>query len=183
MIVELEGKITFIDPTFVHIKVGGITYKVFVSVQTSTKLSKKVVILNITQIIKEDSANLYGFVDEEEKKLFDILIKINGVGPSTAMAVCSTFSAKEFLSAVYSNDIRTITMVPGIGPKSAKRILVELGDAAINFNSEAKPFIAESTMALESLGFKKDKINRVFKECISQDTASLVKEALKKLAK
>lgn len=182
MIIEIEGDITVVEPTFVHMKVGGITYKIFVSVNTSSSINKEFSSLKITQILKEDSNTLYGFIGHDEQRMFETLIKINGVGPRTAMAVCSTFIPQNFLSIVNSNDIKSITMVPGIGPKSAKRILVELSEFSLSGVS-TDTHIVDATMALESLGFKDAKIKSVFKLCKSTDTASLVKEALQKLAK
>ena len=182
MIVGIEGDIVLIDPTFIHLKVGGITHKIFVSINTSSSLQKENVSLHIVQIIKEESNSLYGFLSIDEQKVFQTLVKINGVGPSTAMAVCSTFSPQNFLSIVNSNDLRSITMVPGIGPKSAKRILIELSEFSLNSTMSEK-YIEDTILALESLGFKAAKIKSILKECKAKDTAGLVKEALQKLAK
>ena len=77
-------------------------------------------------LIKEDSNNLYGFLDSNEKKLFDTVIKINGVGPKAAMAICSTFTPSSFAEIVETSDVTMLKRVPGIGPKGASRILVEL---------------------------------------------------------
>ncbi|CAA6802221.1 MAG: Holliday junction DNA helicase RuvA [uncultured Campylobacterales bacterium] len=182
MIVEIEGDITLIEPTFIHLKVGGITHKLFVSINTSSSLKKEFTNFHIVQIIKEESNSLYGFLSIDEQKVFQTLIKINGVGPSTAMAVCSTYSPQNFLSIVSSNDVRSITMVPGIGPKSAKRILIELSEFSLT-NITTDKYIQDTVLALESLGFKNAKIKSILKDCTANDTASLVKEALQKLAK
>ena len=91
MIVGIEGKVVKKEVTFVYIKTpSGLTYKVFVSLTCIGKISTDVIALHVTQIIREDQHSFYGFIDENEKKVFDTLIKLNGIGPSTALAVCST---------------------------------------------------------------------------------------------
>ncbi len=184
MIVAIEGEVVKKEPTFLHLKLSnGLTYLVYISLNSSAKISTDFVSLHTTQIIKEDSHSLYGFVDSLEKLMFDRVIKINGVGPSTALAICSTFTPEAFSKAVMSSDVNTIKMVPGIGPKSAKRILVELGDFDLTLNESDDSNLAktDALLALESLGFKKDKIQKVLGSCKSKETAELIKEALKKL--
>lgn len=182
MIVAIEGEVALKEPTFIHLKTHGITYHIFVSLNCASKIDTKEVSLNISQIIREDSNTLYGFMDTNEKIMFDRLVKINGVGPSTAMAICSTFTPSAFSRAIAAQDVDSIKMVPGIGPKSAKRILVELGDFSLEISEKGKDrFWHDAMAALETLGFKKDKIQKVFSTCISTDTSALVKEALKKL--
>jgi len=182
MIVAIEGEVVKKEPTLLHIKTYGITRAVHISLNCSSKIDSKSVSLHITQILKEDSDNLYGFLDTQEKFMFDRVIKINGIGPSTALAICSTFTPEVFAKIIASNDVGSIKMVPGIGPKTAKRVLVELSDFTFDGLVEAKDKnFKEALEALESLGFKKDKISKILLECDSKDTASLVKEALKKL--
>lgn len=184
MIIAIDGKIVKKEPTYLHVKTNsGLTYKVNVSLFCSSKVNLEDISLHVTQIIREDANNLYGFVDSDEKMVFDTLVKVNGVGPSTALAVCSTLSPSEFASALSSNNIEAFKRVPGIGPKSAKRILVELSDFSLENISENSPSsgLNEAMMALESLGFKKERIKKVLATCKAEDTSSLIKEALKKL--
>ncbi len=184
MIVGIEGKIVHKEPTFVHINVNGLIYEVFISINCSSAIIDTDVKLYTTQIIKEESNNLYGFLDLNEKKLFDTVIKINGVGPKVALAICSTFTPSSFAQIVETSDVGMLKRVPGIGPKGASRILVELSGFVVTA-TESTGTLNESgsqaVMALESLGFKKDQINKALTACISTDTAGLVKEALKKL--
>ena len=185
MIVGIEGKVTKKEVTFVHIHTAsGLTYKVFVSLSCIGKITGDTVFLHVTQIIREDQHSLYGFVDENEKKVFDTLIKLNGIGPSTALAVCSTLSPDDFAAALISQNIQAFQKVPGIGPKSAKRILVELSDFTLQLNHEdnASGSMLEASMALESLGFKKEMIKKALSSCQGGDTQTLIKEALKKLS-
>jgi len=184
MIVGLNGKIEYKEPSFVHIDVEGIIYEVFISLQTFSALPKERVKLFTTQIIREDASLLFGFLDMSEKKMFARLIKINGVGPKVAMAICSTYTPSQFGVVISNKDMNGVKKVPGIGPKSAGRILVELAgfdEELIANSSPQNHSFNEATEALESLGFKKDKISKALSACEGGDTASLVKQALKLL--
>ena len=175
MIVALEGKIVKKEPTVVHVKcASGVTYKISTSLLTSSTCTLgEVVELNTTQIVREDAHLLFGFSTTQEQRVFETLIKLSGIGPSTAIAVCSTLSPKEFTNALVTNDMSAFVRVPGIGPKGAKRILVELGE--FRLDSEESSYANDAILALESLGFKRDKIQKAISECSSTDTASLVK--------
>ncbi len=184
MIVAIEGEVVKKEPTFLHLKLSnGITNLVHISINSSAKIDTELISLYITQIIKEDSHSLYGFIENTEKLMFDRVIKINGVGPSTALAICSSFTPEAFSKACLGGDVNAIKAVPGIGPKSAKRILVELSDFNLSIDeldskSGAKH---DALLALLSLGFKKEKINKVLTACKLETTEDLIKEALKKL--
>jgi len=188
MIVGLIGKVIKKDPTLLNLNVNGIIYEIFVSLNCSSKIISDDVTLEITHIIREDSQTLYGFLDVNEKKLFDTVIKINGVGPKVALAICSTFTPTSFAQIVNENDVSMLKRVPGIGPKGASRILVELSGSIIDLNVEEDEGInnsslLEASLALESLGFKQDILSKILKTCVSTTTSDLVKEALKKLQK
>lgn len=187
MIVGLEGKIIKKEPTVLHINVNGTIYEVFVSLNCSSAINEEKVMIHTTHIIREDAQSLYGFVDINEKKLFDTVIKINGVGPKVALAICSTYTPTMFAQIVTNNDVNMLKKVNGIGPKAAGRILVDLSGFVVDTsdsqmdNSSASSL--EAIMALESLGFKKDAINKALQGCNADTTGGLVKEALKKLQK
>ena len=186
MIVGLRGKIVKKEPTVVNLDVNGVVYEVFVSLNCSAKITDENIILNTTHIIKEESQSLYGFLDLNEKKLFDTVIKINGVGPKVALAICSTFTPTSFAQIVESSDVNMLKRVPGIGPKGASRILVELSGFVITSDNQEDSDSntqLEAQLALESLGFKKDQISKILKTCKSTSTSDLVKEALKQLQK
>jgi len=186
MIVGIEGRIEHKEPTNIHINTNGVIYNIFVSLNCSSAITSTNIKLFTTYIVKEDSQSLYGFIDINEKKLFDTVIKINGVGPKVALAICSTFTPSSFSQIVSNKDVGTLKRVPGIGPKGASRILVELSGFLVDGNSDESPkgaSISEASMALESLGFKKDQINKVLASCNATSTALLVKEALKGLQK
>jgi Holliday junction DNA helicase RuvA len=182
MIVGIEGTVERKDPTYVHVNVNGLIYEVLVSINTSNRISDKKVKLFVTQVIREDADLLFGFMDTNEKKMFDTVLKINGVGPKVGLAICSTFTPETFAKVVSSKDVSMLKRVPGIGPKAASRILVELADFIVDGNEESSDSgaMGEAIMALESLGFKKDAIQKALSGC-GGDTSTLVKEGLKKL--
>lgn len=185
MIVGLEGTLQYKEPTFVHIQVSGVVYEVFISLHTFSAIENDKVSLFTTQIIREDAQLLFGFLQMSEKKMFARLIKINGVGPKVAMAICSTYTPAQFATVINNKDMNGVKKVPGIGPKSAGRILVELAgfDIELISSSEApaSQAFSQASQALESLGFTKTKISKALSACSGKDTASLVKEALKLL--
>lgn len=182
MIVAIEGKVTHKEPTFLHIKLSsGLSYGVCISLQSSgnVKLNENIELL-ISEIIREDAHLLYGFLEKDEKSMFEALLKVNGVGASTALAVCSTLTPKGFSDALMHGSVESFKKVPGIGPKTAKRILVELSEFSVT--SSQNPVFNEASQALEALGFKKDKITKALSSCTATTTAELVKEALKKIS-
>ncbi len=183
MIVGIEGKVEHKEPTHLHINVNGVIYQVGISLNCSGAISTDDIKLFTTYIVKEDSQSLYGFIDINEKKLFDTVIKINGVGPKVALAICSTFTPSSFAQIVANKDVATLKRVPGIGPKGASRILVELSGFVVDGNSDEMQgaSVSEAVQALESLGFKKDQISKVLSKCSATTTSELVKQALKGL--
>ncbi|WP_297335143.1 Holliday junction branch migration protein RuvA [Algoriphagus sp.] len=167
MIAYLQGKLVFKDPTYVIIDVGGIGYQVKISLQTYSKIKEEEQIRLLTFLhIKEDAHTLYGFKDEEEKRLFLLLISINGVGPNTGLMILSSLSTGEIEQAILEGDVATIQHVKGIGAKTAQRIILELKDKVGKSGSENTPtplgFLKssnkireEALQALITLGFPK----------------------------
>ena len=183
MIVGIEGIVEKKDPTFVHLNLNGLIHEVNISLNTSNAIGESRVKLLVTQIIREDANLLFGFMEKDEKKMFDTLIKINGVGPKVAMATCSTFVPATFARVVADKDVSLLKRVPGIGPKAASRILVELADFIVDGNEDSTMIdngMADAILALESLGFKKEHIKKALVGATG-DTSSLVKQGLKKL--
>ena len=185
MIVGLKGTIEYKETTFVHVEVSGVVYEVFISLQTFSAIGSDEVKLFTSHIIREDAQLLYGFLDISEKKMFERLIKISGVGPKVAMAICSTYTPAQFATVINNKDMNGVKKVPGIGPKSAGRILVELNgfdvELVASSDEPKSQAYSQASEALESLGFKKDKISKALSSCSGDDTSSLVKEALKLL--
>jgi Holliday junction DNA helicase RuvA len=180
MIVGIEGIIDKKEPTFIHLNVNGVIYEINISINTSNSISSNRVKLLVTQIIREDANMLYGFLDNNEKKMFDTLIKINGIGSKVAMATCSTFTPSTFSKVIAEKDVAMLKKVAGIGVKSASRILVELANFIVDSSEPIDSSMSDAILALESLGFKKEHIKKVLVGT-SGNTASLVKQGLKKL--
>ncbi|MCX6062407.1 MAG: Holliday junction branch migration protein RuvA, partial [Campylobacterales bacterium] len=126
MIVGLIGNIDHKEPSKIHLEVNGIIYEVFISFHTYGELTDKSMRLYISHVIREDAQQLYGFSQKGEKTLFEGMLKINGIGPKAALAICSTFTPEQFAGIISSKDVNALKKVPGIGPKSAARIMVEL---------------------------------------------------------
>lgn len=185
MIVAIEGRIVKKEPTSLHVKcASGVTYKLAVSLMCGVQIQSENIELHVTQIIREDANLLFGFVDADEQRMFEKLIKLNGVGPSTALAICSTLTPSAFSLALKNSDANSFLKVPGIGLKSAKRILVELGGFVLESSLDSSAQDRnDAALALEALGFKKDKIQAVLITCKSSSIQEIIKEALTKLQK
>jgi Holliday junction DNA helicase RuvA len=167
MIAYLSGKLVFKDPTYVIIDVGGIGYHVKISLQTFSKIKDEEQIRLLTFLhIKEDAHTLYGFSEETEKRLFLLLISINGVGANTGLMILSSLSTEEVEHAILSGDVATIQGVKGIGAKTAQRIILELKDkigksgtgessTPLGFLKGSNKVREEALQALITLGFPK----------------------------
>ncbi|GLX83493.1 Holliday junction branch migration protein RuvA [Thalassotalea eurytherma] len=152
-------------------------------------------------VVREDAQLLYGFANTTERKLFRLLIKVNGVGPKLGLAILSGMSANQFVSCVAHDDITTIVKIPGVGKKTAERLLIEMRDRLKDWQSEsatpatdATPILAntESTFvisdnkgdainALISLGYTQGQADKAVKAVFSEDKSSeeLIRDSLK----
>lgn len=181
MIAGLIGNIYRKDSYKVLFNVNGVIYEVFMSLNSLSKIKEQDSLL-ITQIFREDGVFLYGFLDLGEKNLFDTLIKINGIGPKVAIAICSYFDAQSFISIINSNNFSELKKVPGIGEKMAKRIIVEVSGKLIAQDTQYLPnHKQEAVAALEVLGFKIEHILKVLEKIDSTNTQDIIKSALKSL--
>ena len=127
MITHLRGTMTFKCPTFVVLEAGGVGYQVFISLHTYSQLPDTPTIFLLThQFIKEDSHTLYGFSEDKERTLFRLLISVSGVGPTTAQVLLSSISPDEIRLAILSEQDEIFRKAKGIGPKTAKRIILDL---------------------------------------------------------
>ncbi|RAX54233.1 Holliday junction branch migration protein RuvA [Helicobacter sp. 16-1353] len=183
MIAGLIGKIYKKNVTNILFNVNGVIYEVNMSLNSISNVKENDTLL-ITQIIREDSIVLYGFLDKNEKDLFDTLIKINGIGPKVAIAICSSFKAQDFINIVYSNDFMSLKKVPGIGEKMAKRIMVEISGKLESIIPYSLPQHKKEAMeALESLGFKNMEVIRFVEDSKADNVADIIKEVLKNIKK
>lgn len=130
MIASIQGKAASIDIDSGHavIVVGGLGYKVFVPHNTLTRLDHDQIFLHTYLVVREDSLTLFGFSTPVERTLFETLLSISGVGPRVALSIMSTLSVDNLRNAVISERAEILTRVPGIGKKTAQKILFELKD-------------------------------------------------------
>lgn len=168
MIAYLKGKLAYKDPTYVIIDLQGVGYHVKISLQTYSKIKDEEHIMLLTYLhIKEDAHTLYGFKEENEKRIFLNLISISGVGPNTAMMILSSLNSDELEQAIIQGDARIIQSVKGVGAKTAQRIILELKDKVKReailegqnqvaaFPSVGNKIREEALQALQTLGFPK----------------------------
>lgn len=191
MITYVKGPLAHKNPSFVVIEAGGIGYHINVSLFTYTKIEKSDTAKLLTHFhVKEDQQTLYGFYDETERSLFRLLIGVNGVGPATALVVLSSMNPEEFRSAVLGEDVATIRKVKGIGPKTAKRIILDLKDKMMK-ESFASPTMlspqsntqrAEALSALVNLGFARPAVQRAINRVFAAEPGLNAAEDIIKLA-
>lgn len=180
MIVGVSGKVLKKEPNFVDILTnGGVIYRLSISLNTFASIEGETTLLSHL-VVRDDAMLLFGFASESERKLFEMLIKVSGVGPKSAMAILSTYTPDQFAEIIASGSEARLTKVPGIGKKTAALLLVQLTGSikTLGVNSSDDTTI-QATLALESLGFKTADILKALSKCTSTDTAGLVKEALK----
>ena len=156
MIAFLKGKLIQRDPTFVVVEVQGIGYQLHISLQTFSDIKEQENVMLHTHLnIREDAHILFGFSSVVEKKLFQQLISVNGVGPSTAIIMLSYMNSNELKSAIVREDAASLQSIKGIGGKTAQRVIIELKDKLKKENwEEAQPAISlgsHNTMRNEAL--------------------------------
>ena len=193
MIGSLKGTIQKLKTSSLIIDVSGVGYLVSISLNTYYSLvDKKTVFLYIYTYIKEDKLDLYGFLTEEEKDIFKILISVTGVGPSLALAILSCMNFTELLSVIQNRDVSRLTMIPGIGKTKAEKILLDLQSKTkkLHFNkgdlvSSGNPFLEDAVEALVALGFEEKRSRKAVADCIGsekpEDLQEIIKGSLKLL--
>ncbi|MFK7810398.1 MAG: Holliday junction branch migration protein RuvA [Saprospiraceae bacterium] len=197
MIVFLKGLIAYKSPTNIVVETsGGVGYQVHISLNTYAQIEKleKVKILTYLHV-KEDSQTLYGFAEEAERKIFKQLISVSGIGPATAQVTLSTMSAEEIRSAIISENVQAFKKVKGVGPKTAKRVILDLKDKMIKEGGEGSLSLLpvnntlrdEALSALIALGFQKIKVQKALNKILQErdditNVEGLIKVALKQLS-
>ena len=192
MIGRLRGVLISKQPPWLVIDVAGVGYELEAPMSTVFDLPEtgREVTLFTHYASKEDTVALYGFLREQERALFRALQKVSGIGAKISLAVLSGVAADEFARLVQTGDIAALTRIPGIGKKTAERIIVELRDrvdgialALPSASGAAVPKdpLAEASVALQQLGYKPAEVSRLVKEAAAPgDTAeSIIRKALK----
>lgn len=190
MISYLRGKIIEKKPGEVVIDINGVGYKTYVPLSTYFKLGSvgEVASLFISTFIKEDNINLYGFMTRDERALFERLTKINGVGPRLALNILSGLGPEEFAETVEKGDAHRLYSLPGVGRKTAMRVIVELSGKLGNEEKQSSSIKEDVLSALINLGYRKKDVigivERTLKKCSSEEGFEKVfKEVLKAIAK
>ncbi len=190
MIGSLRGSVLErnVDGT-VLLEVGGVGYLVAVSTRVLAELEPgTAVFLYVHHHIREDAQTLFGFTSRDDRQTFQVLIKTNGIGPALAMAILATHPPAALFDVVANNDVAALTLVPGVGKKTAERLIVELRDRLSvpmldgAGSSGSASAVADVRDALASLGYGTDEIRDVLRELPSDaDSATLLRDALKSL--
>ena len=193
MIGRLRGILISKQPPSLLIEVGGVGYEVEAPMSTIYDLPGlgKEVVLLIHHAVKEDSITLYGFLREAERTLFRSLLKVSGIGAKIALAVLSGVSTDHFARLVQTGDVVALTKIPGIGKKTAERIVVELRDRLDGMSgapgatprATGAPLDAagEATVALQQLGYKPVEVSRLVQKVAADgdDAEAIIRKALR----
>ena len=186
MIGYLKGKILSAKPTKVLLDVNGVGYTVNISINTFEVISGKVdVSLFIYTSVKEDSITLYGFSAESEKDMFELLISVNGVGPKLAQSILSGIRVAELKSAIQSGDTARITAAPGVGRKTAERLVLELKSKTDAVADEGGAHVirsvkGEAVSALITLGYNLKVAEKAVSDSLSDSPEMSLEDLIKK---
>ncbi len=195
MIVFLQGVLREASPLRAVILAGGVGYGVHVPVRVSGRLppAGNEVSLHIRQVFREDASDLYGFLEESERDFFDLLIKVSGIGPKTGLALLSRVDPGTLATGITTGDTILLAKCPGIGKKTAERIVVELRDKMASIGSgpaggepsSARPENRnqeEAVAALVTLGFKAPEARKAVTRAVETQGADTPTEELIKAA-
>lgn len=199
MLAYIKGTLEMKMTEYVVIDVGGLGYKVFMSSIGMEKLGnigEKVKVYTYYRV-REDDISIYGFNTNEELRMFELLLSVSGVGAKTALTMLAVCSTSEFALSVISDDVATLTRIPGIGPKSAQRIILELKDKLKKEENISKTNnlqikaaviddnkVQEAISALQVLGYNKKEIEKAFMKIdkTGLSTEELIRKGLTILA-
>lgn len=195
MIGRLRGVLLQKEPPALLLDVAGVGYELEAPMTTFYDLpaTGETVTLHTHLVVRDDAHLLYGFSSEAQRRLFRDLIRINGVGPRVALALLSGLSAAEFTQCVAAADTARLIQVPGIGRKTAERVLMEMKDkveagaAVLHTAGAARPAadpVSEAVSALVALGYKPQEASRMVRAVAGEDvsTEEIIRQALKSVA-
>ncbi len=200
MIASITGILTTKTPSFLIIDVHGIGYQIFVPLSTFYHLPevKETASLHIYTHVREDALQLYGFLTLLEKELFLLLLGISGIGPRLALNILSGMEIMDLAAALQEGSIQRLRAIPGVGPKTAGRLVLELKEKVASLNLSGLPLsgplargedqiVADALSALVNLGYNRSEAKNVLAELQPElngpSVEGLVKQALKRLAK
>ena len=203
MIGQITGILVDKTPPEILLNVGGVSYEIQVPMNTLFQLPElgKELTLHTHFVVREDAQLLYGFIASKDKSLFRALIKVNGVGPKMALAILSGMEADEFVRTVRNDDVAALVKMPGVGRKTAERLIIEMRDrlaewgdaggstsAAVNGTgrSSGNVMSQEAESALVGLGYKPQQAARAIDRILKDnpdlaDSETLIRHALKSM--
>jgi len=188
MITFLKGHVEELEENKVHLDVNGVGYGIEVSSQTLTRLKEGIEIkLLIHHHITDSDQRLFGFYTKDEMQLFEKLITVKGVGPKSGITIVSGLPANHLIQAISTKDVAALSRVPGIGKKTAERIILELKDklgeikeVGSSSDTSSGSAVDEVVSALESLGFKKRQAEEAATKALQDDDVKTAPAAIKK---
>ena len=197
MIARIKGILLEKQAPVLVLDVAGVGYELEAPMTTFYDLpdASNEVVLHTHMVVREDAQKLYGFSARSQRDLFRNLLKVSGVGPRVALAILSSLSAEEFLVCMAEEDVDRLTLVPGIGRKTAQRLLVEMRDLVLTGTAETLPQavrvaqdspnpVQDAVSALIALGYKPAQASRAVREVGNGDSGSedIIRQALRVLA-
>lgn len=193
MFAYIKGSLEEKSTNYVVIDVGGIGYKIFMSNISINEIGElgKLVKVHTYYYVRENDVSLYGFLHHDELKMFELLLSVSGIGAKSAIAMLSNITPAGFACAIISNNVALLKKIPGIGPKTAQRIILELQDklkseeeltkndhqTEISFVPDTEN-VNEAMQALQILGYNKKEIDKAFEKIANTDVS--VEELIKK---
>ncbi|MBI3782201.1 MAG: Holliday junction branch migration protein RuvA [Deltaproteobacteria bacterium] len=195
MIAQLSGVLAYKSPEQLIVDVHGVGYQVLVSLNSFYRLPEQgqPVQVQIHTHVREDSLQLFGFLERAEKELFLLLLSVSGIGPRLGLNILSGMPADELLTAIEASDLVRLVAIPGVGKKTAERLVLELRDKvklvkATRSTTEPQPvpgLESEAVSALVNLGYRQAEAERAVKAARAAgaaDIAAVIRDALKRVA-
>ncbi|MCL4104421.1 UNVERIFIED_CONTAM: hypothetical protein GTU68_047383 [Idotea baltica] len=194
MIGRICGTLVYKQPPDILVDVSGVGYEIQVPMTTLFQLPElgSEVTLLTHFVVREDAQLLYGFIDDRDRTLFRQLIKVNGVGPKLGLTILSGMDSNSFVRCVQRDDISSLTALPGVGKKTAERLLIEMRDKLKNWLDQAAPtqhmsnIVDDAESALIALGYKPQEASRmvaVVNDDAITDSEELIRLALKSMVR
>jgi Holliday junction DNA helicase RuvA len=185
MIGFLTGKIISSKPTQIILDVNGVGYLVNISISTFEKISdKETVSLFIHTSVKEDSITLFGFYTLSEKEMFELLISISGIGPKVSLGILSGISVDDLKDAIANGNVSRLIAIPGIGRKTAERVVLELRNKVDSIKADGSIKITsakdEAISALATLGYQRQLAEKVVRDLLSENANYSLEELIRK---
>lgn len=189
MIAYIKGILTYTSVIHVVIEAQGVGYQVFIPASLYGKLPNmgEKLLLHTSFIVREQSQTLYGFLNAEERDLFELLLKVSGIGPKLALSLIGHMPTSDLCQAINSGDLATLCRIPGIGKKSAERLIIEVKDKLLTTNITAENTLANDALsALLNLGYQRSVAQKAITKTLEKsentpDLSALITTSLKNI--